>query len=185
MKNKKRYLIAALGLSTCLTLSSCGESEQSKKISIGDYGVSKISYENDVLNGKISYSNLEKGFIKIVTLSYNEKILEPKLMGINIIYSRPLRGGGYDSTNYIDLDTGVVQLSYCYYLYSEDEKPQITIGENFKIEEEIPLFDFIVEENWLQDEYDINDLIEFYNEKVKPKLNKEENYSSLKRKVSF
>lgn len=35
---------------------------------------------------------------------------------------------------------------------------------------EISLFDFVIENNWLEDKYDINELITFFKEKVKPEL---------------
>lgn len=50
---------------------------------------------------------------------------------------------------------------------------------------ETNFFDFIVEENWYQDEYDINELIEFYNSKTNdftliPKLRQNISLTSTK-----
>lgn len=124
------------------------------------------------MSGAISYKNLENAYLKIVTLEYNGKRLEPKLMAIYFYRYRPMRDGGrYDTVNYIDLESGVTQITYFYpNCYNEEETPEITIGENFTILEEISLFDFVIENNWLEDEYDVNELITFFKEKVKPEL---------------
>ena len=172
-KNTIKTLMATLGLSTSISLlGGCGDT--SKQIYVGDIGASKITYnkEANLISGSISYENLEKGYLKIATLEYNGKELEPKLKAIYFYKYRPVRGGGgYDTINYIDLESGVTQITYLYpNYYNEKETPEITIGENFTIIEEISLFDFIIENNWLQDEYDINELIKFFEEIVKPEL---------------
>lgn len=180
MDKEKRFktLIATLGLSATITLlGGCGENDTSKKIEIGnDLNNSKITYEENTLSGTISYNHLEKGYIRIVTLSFDGKVLEPKLMGVHLDKYRPMRGGGgYDTLHYIDLETSMTLLSYFYpNYYNEEDEPEVLIGENFEIVEEISLFDYIVEYNWLQDEYEINELLEFYNEKVKPNLKTED-----------
>lgn len=174
---KIKPLVAAFGLSTALYLGGCGSNTSSKTIEIGnDLGNSKITYEEETLSGSISYSHLEDGYVRIVTLCYNEKVLEPKLMSIHLNKYRPMRGGGgYDILEYTDLETGVTLLSYFYpNYYSEEEVPEILTGENFDIVENLSLFDYIVEENWLQDEYEINELLEFYSEKVNLTMETEE-----------
>ncbi len=86
-------------------------------------------------------------------------------------YAHTLSVSYYDTIDYIDLESGVTQITYLYpNYYNEKETPEITIGENFTIVEEISLFDFIIENNWLQEEYDINELIKFFEEIVKPEL---------------
>ena len=59
-------------------------------------------------------------------------------MAIHLDKYRPMRGGGgYDTLNYIDLDTGVTLLSYLYpNYYDENETPEIIVGYNFKIVKE-------------------------------------------------
>lgn len=191
MKTKRKFQtnLVALGLSATLALlNGCGEKEFDKMISLGsDSGNSEIFYEENTISGTISYSNLEQGYLKSVTLSYKGEELEPKIMAIYLDKYRPMRGGGgYDTLNYIDLDTGVTLLSYRYpNYYDENETPEIIVGDNFKIVKETNFFDFIVEENWYQDEYDINELIEFYNSKTNdftliPKLRQNISLTSTK-----
>lgn len=191
MKTKRKFQthLTAFGLSATLALlNGCGEKEFDKTISLGsDLGNSELFYEENTISGTISYSNLEQGYLKIVTLSYKGKELEPKLMAIHLDKYRPMRGGGgYDTLNYIDLDTGVTLLSYLYpNYYDENETPEIIVGDNFKIVKETNFFDFIVEENWYQEEYDVNELIEFYNSKTNdftliPKLRQNISLTSAK-----
>lgn len=123
----------------------------------------------------MSYKNLENNCLRIVTLSYNGKVLEPKLMAISVRTHGGMRGGRWKTKEYIDLETGISQIHYRYpTTSSKEEEASITSGENFEIVEEISLFDYIIQENWLQDEYDVNELIKFYNEKVKPVIEEEE-----------
>ena len=105
-------------------------------------------------------------------MEYNGKILEPKLMAISTLSHGGMRGPHWSTKEYIDLKTGVTQISY-----SNDK---ILLGENFTIVEEISLFDFIIEENWLQEEYEINELIEFYEEKLKNKLEEQKDIEESK-----
>ncbi len=94
----------------------------------------------------------------------------------------PCGGAWSDTISYINLENGVTQIEYYYpHCYSEDATPEIRIGENFTILEEISLFDFIIEENWIKEEYEVNEIIAFFNEKVKDRLkeNQEENKRTL------
>lgn len=43
-------------------------------------------------NGSISYNNLEKDFLRVVTYEYEGKALEPKLMAINFHEFHPMHG---------------------------------------------------------------------------------------------
>ena len=95
-------------------------------------------------------------------------------MAVNLQQFRPVRfGNEYDEIYYIDLENGLTQITYFYpdcYSEEEDVKMEITVGEDFTIIEEVSLFDYIVEEEWFQEEYDVNELLEFFDTKVKPKL---------------
>lgn len=84
-------------------------------------------------------------------------------------YAHTLSVSYYDTIDYIDLESGMTQMTY-FYPKGFNESPKIEKGENFTIVEEISLFDFIIENNWLQEEYDINELITFFKEIVKPEL---------------
>lgn len=84
-------------------------------------------------------------------------------------YTHTLSVSYYDTIDYIDLESGMTQMTY-FYPKGFNESPKIEKGENFIIVEEISLFDFIIENNWLQEEYDINELIKFFEEIVKPEL---------------
>lgn len=167
--------MAALGLSTCLSiLGGCGTTD-SNSIYIGNQDVSKITYEEDGLSGTISYENLEKGYLKIVTLEYKGEVLKPKLMFTYLDEYRPMRGGWRDTFVYIDVENGVSQIEYFYpTCYGEDKEDEIKVGKDLNVVEEISLFNFIIEHNWLQEEYEINELITFFKEKVEPTLEIEE-----------
>ncbi len=173
---KIKPLVAAFGLSTVLTLTGCGDT--GKVVCVGESAyrwASKIYYDDSEINGTISYDNLEKGFLCIVTLELNGKSLEPKLMAINFHEFHPTRGAWNDTLSYVDLESGITQIEYHYPGgYTEGAIPEIQVGSNFEIIDEKNLFDFIIEENWLQDEYEINELIEFYNEKVNLTMETEE-----------
>lgn len=137
--NKKiKSIIAVIGLSTTLSLlGGCGKSDTSTKVLIGnDSNNSELTYEENTLSGKISYNALERGDIRILTFSYDEKYLGPKLMGIHLDEHFQIIGGGvYYTLDYIDLEKSVIQLSYSYpNHYSEEEEPVVLIGENFEIE---------------------------------------------------
>lgn len=187
-RNKIKTLIAVLELSTTLSLlggcaSSSTNNSNSKSIQIGDSKFSRITYDENEINGKISYQNLENNCLRIVTLSYNGKVLEPKLMAVSVRAQGGMRGPHWKTKEYIDLETGVLQIHYRYpTTSSKEEEASITFGENFEIVEEISLLDFIIQENWLQDEYDVNELIKFFNEKVKPALVEDTNGLSLEMK---
>ncbi len=114
------------------------------------------------IHGTVSYTNLETGHLQIVIMEYSGKLLEPKLMAISTLSDGGMRGPHWKTTEYIDLKIGVTQISYT--------NDNITLGEDFTIVEEISLFAFIIEKNWIQEEYEINELIKFYEEKVKSKL---------------
>ena len=132
----------------------------------------KITYDETGPHGTVSYSNLEAGHLQIVIIEYNGKILEPKLMAISTLSHGGMWGPHWRTKEYIDLKTGLTPISYI--------DDNITLGENFTIVEEISLFDFIIEENWLQEEYKINELIKFYEEKVKNKLEEQEEIEESK-----
>lgn len=93
-------------------------------------------------------------------------------MAISTLSHGGMRGPHWRTKEYIDLKTGLTPISYI--------DDNITLGENFTIVEEISLFDFIIEENWLQEEYKINELIKFYEEKVKNKLEEQEEIEESK-----
>lgn len=171
-KNTIKTIIATLGLSTTISLlSSCGNA--GKQIYIGGpVGATTVTYnkETNLMSDSIPYKNLENGDLKIVTLEYNGKTLEPKLMCLyKYSYAHTISASYYDTIDYIDLENGITQMTYFYHK-GFNESPKILLGENFTILEEISLFDFVIENNWLEDEYDINELIAFFKEKVKPEL---------------
>lgn len=170
MKIEKYFknLFGALGISSTLLIGGC--SYINDIIYVGSTEASELTLDKNYdLNGSISYKNLEKGYVRIITLKYNDKILEPKLMVIYHNLYRPIRMKGYDTIEFFDIESKMVLLAYFYpNYYSEEEIPEITRGEEFTILENVSMFDFLVDEGWFQEEYDINELIEFYNEKVKP-----------------
>lgn len=91
MKKEKNNLRAVMGLCSLLCLASCGKEEKAEMY-LGYYpranAISISSFDDadgTIYGGTISYDNLEKGAIKIVTLKQGDITYEPKLMVIYTI----------------------------------------------------------------------------------------------------
>lgn len=179
-KTKRDIFLATLGTSLVLSLAGGCSATDSNSIYIGNRNPSKITYEDETLSGTFSYENLEKGYLKIVTLEYKGEILTPKLMFTYLDEFRPMRASWSDTIKYIDVENGLTQIKYYYpTCYGEDKECEIIAGEDFTIVEEITLFDYIIEYGWLQEEYDINELITFYNVQVREKIENKDTISKI------
>ena len=76
----------------------------------------------------------------------------------------------YTSYAIYDLESGTTIIEYT---ESKDEVTYL-IGESLSIKEELPLAPYLISENFLKSEYTVEELIEFFNEKVKPSITSKE-----------
>ena len=155
-----------LELSLLLSLVSGCNSKNENSVRVGYVGTSKIVYEEDKLSGSISYNNIEQNYLRML-MEFDQTHIGG-------------RGPNYWTLKYTELTSGVTMIEY--HLkdgYEEDEKPTIIIGNDLEIVYEQSYFDYILQNNWIQNEYDINELMNFFNEKIKPELMENENIKKL------
>lgn len=170
-KYKRNNLRAVMGLSALLCLTSCGEENKATMYLGYDTGVNTIylsSFDDEITyNGKVSYDNLEKGAIKIVTLKQGDTTYEPKIMGIYLNKVDSMYASSYSDLYYIDFESGISLIKYHWNSLDTTTEPTLKRGESLEIVEEENLFNYVFQSGWLEEEYPIDELIVFYNEKVR------------------
>ncbi len=95
LPKKQQILLAMFGTSLSLLFQGCAENT-AKQVKVGESAyrwASTIYYDETEISGTISYNTIEKNFVKLVTLEYNGKTLDPILMAINFYEFHPMRGG--------------------------------------------------------------------------------------------
>lgn len=161
MKNKnfKKLKVLSIGLCVGTTLlTGCNNKEH--------FGTSTISYESKIPQGKIKYDDLSN-HLKIVTLEQNEMTNHLLLMknieeyNYDSIYR-------YDATTYVDLKTGTSIIKYTV----NNDKKTWTIGENLNIIEEQDITGYLLQEDFIKKEYDVNEIITFFEESILPTLDR-------------
>lgn len=170
-KEKRNNLRAVMGLSVLLCLASCGKEEKAEMY-LGYYpranAISISSFDDGTIyDGMISYDNLEKGAIKIVTLKQGDITYEPKLMGIYLNKVDPKYASSHSDLYYIDFESGISLIKYHWDSLDTATEPTLERGESLEIVEEENLFNYVFQSGWLEEAYPIDELIVFYNEKVK------------------
>ncbi len=170
-KYKRNNLRAVMGLSALLCLTGCGEENKSVMYLGYQTQIDAIyfsSFDDEITyNGMISYDNLEKGTIKIVTLKQGDVIYEPKLMGVYLNKVEPMYAPSYSDLYYIDFESRISLIQYHWNSLDTTTKPTVERGESLEIVEEENLFYYVFQSGWLEEEYPIDELIAFYNEKVR------------------
>lgn len=151
-----RVLAASLCLSTTL-LTGCSEKEY--------YGTSKIDYESEIPTGTISYEDLNNCG-KIVTVESNEITSQLFVMKEKNYHSSRY-GSSYYVTSYTDLKTGTAIIEY---KDISDEKIWV-VGENLTIVEEQDITSYLLQENFIKKEYEVSEVLTFFEETIKPILN--------------
>lgn len=172
-QNLKRSLVSgALLLSMMLT--GCGDKDNSKKIYVGNK--IDITYTSEEgLAGIISQDDVDK-YIKIITFKRGDVIFT-KLISVKDCY---IVGGRFSSNykeiDYVDLDSGTTLISYRNYDTSGETMNNVKyeVGENLEIVEVRDFMPYLYQEGKFADEYEINDLVNFYHEKVEPTLDDSE-----------
>lgn len=159
MKNKNIKKLKVLSAGLCLgttLLTGCGNKEH--------FGTSTISYENEIPEGKIKYNDLSN-CLKIVTLEQNEMTNHLLLMKEIDKYNRHQT---YCTFTYVDLKTGTSIIKYSIN-NGNDEKTWV-VGENLNIVEEQDITGYLLQEEFIKKEYDVNEIIVFFEESILPTL---------------
>ena len=180
MKNKyiklKAILLAGTIAFTSSSLTGCGNSYSIKESNF------KIVYEEDnTITGTISYKDVEN-YIKIITIEQGE--MTKKYLMIKKDEYHISRYSSNTQIKYINLEDGTEMLHYYYggKHFNEEElknrqPDEIFVGKNIKILEEESLTTYLMQQDKIQREYDVNDLISFYHNNVKVLQNKLKNHT--------
>lgn len=160
MENRNIKKLKLLSASLCLgaaLLTGCGNKQY--------FGSSKISYESETPEGKIKYDDLSN-CLKIVTLEQNEMSNHLLLMKETL---RKSTSGYHINTeySYVDLKTGTTIIKY---KVSNDGEKTWGVGENLNIVEEQDITGYLLKENYIKNEYDVNEVITFFEESILPTL---------------
>jgi len=163
---------ASLCLSAILVTGCGNEAENKNEISF-DINSQCISYETGVPTGIISYEYLNN-YIKIITLEHGD--IEKTILMLKEVtnyaggrYSEP-----YSGLEYIDLKTGTTIIKY-YYDGKYANENSYVIGENLNIVAEQDITGYLLSENFIKKEYNIEEVITFFEETIKPTLGSNEN----------
>lgn len=161
-----KYSLAILGIATTVVLTGCGEK---RKVQIGD---SVIKYCEDEIKGSISYNELVRN-IKVVTLEENNNLYYRLL--VKDIKSN-YKDLNFDSeagtlVRYFDLKTDSCLMSYVDY---HNGKVAYYIGENLNIVEEKDISSYLLKEDFVKTDYEVEEVIQFFNEKIEPSLSEDD-----------
>lgn len=184
--NKHITKLKVLGTSLLLgsiVLTSCNPDEDCQVI----LDKTVITYNNDIdgsvsdasslsinVEGKISYETIDK-CLKIVKWKVNDTT-NIRLLGIN---SQRFYEGLHTATSYYDLQTGTKLIEYETTTSNQNTTTICNLGEEIEILSEISLTTYLLEELFIKPEYDINEILQFYKEKVLPQL-EEKNKEKVK-----
>lgn len=150
-----RVMAASLCLGATL-LTGCGNK-------IPDIS-SKLTVENNKLEGNISYGDLDN-HVEIISFEQDGK--ENTMLCLKTVSSGYYTNGTYSScTTYYDLVSGASLIQYI----KAKDKVTYSLGESLSVKEELPLTPYLVTEGFIKSEYTVDEVVEFFNEKVKPSL---------------
>jgi len=181
MLGVKNLRVLAAGLCLSVTLTACGggnkETVNPNELIIG--GVSEdviLNYESEVPTGTFSYDNMDE-YIKIVKLKQGDISFYHLIIKDILKYTGGLRSATvpYDNIRYIDLKTGVIIINYVDYpeTYTHREDYFI-IGENIEVIDEFSITNYLLQEDFIKREYESQEILAFFEEKIKPTLESSE-----------
>lgn len=163
-----RERIAAYSLLLSLLLTACTETDDLKHVYVDDiYTNSMITYSEDgIITGSLPADKVDK-FVKIVTFKQGD-VTFTRLVGIEDHRNHSMRAPHFRITKYTDLDSGTTLIHYTNPDPSGENTNYITYGagEDLEIVSIIDFMPYLYQAGKFQDEYDINDLLAFYHEKV-------------------
>lgn len=169
---KKMVLLGLMAELIAMSLSGC------ENDSYSHVGSSKIIYEDDDSRiGNISYENVDK-YLKIVTVEIGESTNK-----ILVIKNFTLPNEISTYLEYIDLETGAVIKKFSAYAclsLEELESREPEIGKDIEIVEEESFSEYLILADNIKKEYDVNELIDFFNNEIKNKEVEEKRELSLK-----
>lgn len=163
LDNKKlKITLAALGIGGTLFFSGYGD--DTKYVCAGGYREDKIIYEADGLSGTICYSHLD--YLRIQSFEVNN-------MTIRRLVIMERRSARYRIYNYIDLESGTL-------LYTcRRNDHEAFLDENISIIDDQGIKDYFFQFGKIEEEYEINEIIAFYHDKIEPLLEVEEKEKEL------
>lgn len=181
---KKLVLLGMLANLASISLTGCGASNPAYKVAETNI---EIVWENDeIASGTIPYDDI-LGHIKVVILEQNGTI-EPFLV-IKEKTTNPgvIHDDAYGSTtlSFIDMKNGETMIQYYWDTYKANtdsvEPTSTKIGKQITILEEREFYDDLYELGEIVTEFDAEELINIYSDKVEPQLieyiKKEYNYT--------
>ena len=125
---------------------------------------SKLTIKNNKVEGNISYKDLDK-YVEIVNFEQ-----DGKKNVILCLKNRYFYYSGSTSYTIYDLMSGTAIVKY------NEDNGEVTysLGASLPLKEELPLTPYLVTQDFIKPEYTVEEVIEFFNEKVKPSLASQE-----------
>ena len=160
--NIKNLKVVAAGLCLGATLLT-GCSNKIPHIS------SDLTIEDNKVEGNISYQDLDK-YAEIIKFEQDSK--ENVMLCLKYYCEYDHYSVSYTNYTIYDLMSGTILIQY----KKNNDKDEVTysLGESLPIKEELPLAPYLISENFVKSEYTVEEVIEFFNEKVKPSLASQE-----------
>lgn len=166
MKIKNLKVVAAsLCLGTTL-LTGCGEA----KVTVGN-SVLTYNSENSQIEGTITFENL-CNYGKVVVFKDNVQTFSRLVLKKEHKYSGKYSDSNYNYIEYIDLETISKLFSYKDYTISKEREYEA--GETLNIISETDIVGYLINEDFIKREYTVEELITFFDEKIKPTLDSSE-----------
>ena len=125
---------------------------------------SKLTIEDNKLEGSISYEDLDE-HVEIISFEQDGK--ENAMLCLKTKYHYYCRLGTFTYTFY-DLVSGTTFIKYDEHIASKEKT--YSLGESLSVKEELPFTPYLVTEGFIKSEYTVDEVVEFFNEKVKPSL---------------
>lgn len=160
MNNKQKLQLCSIALTITSLLSGCANSNE-KKIYAGKCMTDRVltyNTESNVISGTITNGAMD--YIRVVTFKLDDLIFT-KLVAIEDYESRGARSSTY-TLKYVDLESGTTLISAS--ARTKEGELSYSIGENIIILEEKPILPFLYEAGILKDDYEVNEIISFYQE---------------------
>lgn len=160
--NIKNLKVVAAGLCLGATLlTGC-----SNKIPYID---SKLMIGNNKVVGNITYEDLDK-YVEIIKFEQDGK--ENVMLCLKYYCDYDHYSVSYTNYTIYDLMSGTILIQY----KKNNDKDEVTysLGESLPLKEELPFTPYLVTEDFIKNEYTVEEVIEFFNEKVKPSLASQE-----------
>ena len=128
---------------------------------------SKLTVENNKLEGNISYEDLDE-HVEIISFEQDGKENTILCLKTKYNYYYRLDTLTYITYTFYDLVSGTAFIEYDEHIASKEIT--YSLGESLSVKEELPLTPYLVAEGFMKNEYTVDEVVEFFNEKVKPSL---------------